>query len=348
MPQRSLRYVDLIRFNRDESIFLQISLLNGLFLASKMNHAEHESLLISSTRTLALYIAFIIIRCLVVNEVDERSFSNNELVHPSRGMLSSCSEILEFISNICGFAFIATAVITHPAKLTALVVPSTVAAVVFAASRHFPHFPRIVHGPIISAVVFAGAAVNDLTPFVQYRRASTKTSSAWIGALEYSYRPLQVQDRAILYLYLATTAWAVFYEIIHQFKDAIHDYTAGVPMTALLVRDWISKPLLAALVIIQHEMLCRTGVVADSGPLFFIFSVGAASLCMVVVLWHVQLKTPESCIWWSSRGGIISGAAILLGIVSDYASSEGLLQLHENGSTHGVIKSLLSRNLQDT
>ena len=67
--------------------------------------------------------------------------------------------------------------------------------------------------------------------------------------------------------------------------------------------------------------LLMAGLEARSGPLYFLFSVGGTAESVGIKLWRVDPEDPDSCLWWFSRGALISGATTAGGLIADYMAN---------------------------
>ena len=119
-------------------------------------------------------------------------------------------------------------------------------------------------------------------------------------------------------LYASNIAWTVLYDMIYAHMDIKDDVKAGIKSIALK-HEANTKIVLSGLAVLQVGLLASAGVAAGAGPAFFIGSCGGALLSLGVMIRRVNLKNVKDCWWWFVNGCWITGGAISLGLVTDYA-----------------------------
>ena len=82
--------------------------------------------------------------------------------------------------------------------------------------------------------------------------------------------------------------------------------------------------MLAGLAATQIGLLAAAGAAAGAGPLFFAGSCGGAAATLALMIWRVRLRCVSSCWWWFAKGGYLTGGAIVLGLLADYAVRAGM------------------------
>lgn len=118
-------------------------------------------------------------------------------------------------------------------------------------------------------------------------------------------------------LYSSNIAWTVLYDMIYAHMDIKDDAKAGIKSIALR-HDKDTKKILAGLAVTQIGLLAAAGVVAGSGPAFFIGSCGGAAVTLAVMIKRVNLKSVKDCWWWFVNGAWLTGGVIATGLGADY------------------------------
>ncbi|EIW79999.1 4-hydroxybenzoate polyprenyl transferase [Coniophora puteana RWD-64-598 SS2] len=88
--------------------------------------------------------------------------------------------------------------------------------------------------------------------------------------------------------------WTVLYDTIYACQDMDDDRKAGIKSTALLFGEWI-LPLLRMFAVGLVSSLIVTGLLTDSGPLYYVISVVGVVLHLAWQFRTVDLHVPNSC-----------------------------------------------------
>ncbi|KAL9058819.1 MAG: hypothetical protein Q9162_001543 [Coniocarpon cinnabarinum] len=198
-----------------------------------------------------------------------------------------------------------------PIACSAYAAPMALGAFVYPFSKRFTRFPQMVFALVMSTAVLFGSAAVGTSPFIDCEAA---TESIWPC---YTTQ-IGTNGAPILWLYAANVVWAVFYEIVYSFQDVTDDAQAGIG-TITLFMGRQPKVYLWMLVLLQIVLFAATGWYARNGWLYFLFSVVGTSATLVLKLVYVDLEDRQSCIWWFSRGALITGGSIAAGLFGDYA-----------------------------
>lgn len=122
---------------------------------------------------------------------------------------------------------------------------------------------------------------------------------------------------AAVCLYGSNVAWTVLYDFIYAHMDVKDDVKAGIKSIALAHDQ--SKRLLVGLAAVQVACLAAAGVAAGAGPAFFVGACGGAVGTLGYMIKKVKLQSVRDCWWWFVNGCWITGGAISVGLVVDYA-----------------------------
>ena len=62
------------------------------------------------------------------------------------------------------------------------------------------------------------------------------------------------------------------------------------------------------------------------GPAYFVLSVSGTVIALGLMIEQVQLKQPESCMWWFANGVWSVGGTMAVGLVGEYMNTVGITQ----------------------
>ncbi|KAF8523278.1 UbiA prenyltransferase family [Hysterangium stoloniferum] len=147
---------------------------------------------------------------------------------------------------------------------------------------------------------------------------------AWLGlgmnwglpvAWVYAFRePLDIAIPTILFF--GTICWSIFYDTIYACQDKVDDVNAGVKSTALLFGTWI-RPILALFSVIFIGTLAASGYLNGNGVVYFLLTVGGASLHFIWQLMTLDIDEPNDC-WKKFQANHTIGYIIWAGMLVDY------------------------------
>lgn len=315
IPSPLLPYAQLVRLDEPGLIYMSIPILFGAFMAGAMSHVPLGSL--------GKVVLLIWASCVPLTFIN---YSWNDLVDANfdrqvartrhrpiaRGAISKHAAVV-FNLGVAGILVAVTAALPPAFKFYAA--PIGLAIFIYPISKRFTNFPQIIFGPTYASGIFLGAAAFKVTPFVTCT-SSTKHLS-WETLSSCYTSQLAAKELPVVTLFASIAIWAFFYEIIYSFQDVRDDAKAGVGSIALLIGRR-PKLFLAVPAVAQPLLLALAGIQADFGTTYFAMSVGATALAIVVELYSVDLKDPKSCIWWFSRGAMITAMTILSGLLLEY------------------------------
>ncbi|KAL1983558.1 hypothetical protein VTN96DRAFT_10218 [Rasamsonia emersonii] len=136
-------------------------------------------------------------------------------------------------------------------------------------------------------------------------------------------------------LYSSCVAWTVLYDMIYAHMDIKDDLAAGIRSIALR-HEHNTKTVLSGLAVTQVALLAAAGVVAGTGPVFFVGSCGSAILTLGIMIWRVRLKDVKNCWWWFKHGCWITGGGIALGLLGEYLAQ--LWGLYDGKAEYSIEK----------
>lgn len=167
--------------------------------------------------------------------------------------------------------------------------------------------PRFTHG--------IGVFVGEM--------AMGATSSTELYSVFTTYASQDPVQLSIITLFAANAAWTVCYETMYSYQDVREDAAAGVRSLALIVREPMpAKVMLSVMAVAQVGLLTATGRLMGFGvgSAYFAGSVLGMAAALAVKLRNVDLEDPASCWWWFARGGLITGTAMLSGLLVEYVA----------------------------
>jgi len=142
--------------------------------------------------------------------------------------------------------------------------------------------------------------LNSLYPLM---KRVTSWPQAWLGlAINWGFIVVwmdlvvaQSGDlKFIICIMLALASWTIFYDSIYACQDMADDAKLGVKSTALLFGPWI-RPILFLFASLFTSLLAASGILNGQGPIFFMFSVGGASLHLSWQLFTLKISDPGDC-----------------------------------------------------
>jgi len=142
--------------------------------------------------------------------------------------------------------------------------------------------------------------LNSLYPLM---KRVTSWPQAWLGlAINWGFIVTwvdlvisQTGDlKFITCIMLSLACWTIFYDSIYACQDMADDAKLGVKSTALLFGHWI-RPILFLFGSLFAALLTVSGILNGQGPIFFILSVGGASLHLTWQLVTLKISDPGDC-----------------------------------------------------
>lgn len=118
-------------------------------------------------------------------------------------------------------------------------------------------------------------------------------------------------------LYASCVAWTVNYDMIYAHMDIKDDIKAGIK-SMVLAHGHRTKTILTGLSMAQIGLLATAGYLAGAGPLFFLGSVGGASVSLAAMVKFVRLNNVQNCWWWFKYGCWFTGVSVSAGLFGDY------------------------------
>lgn len=318
-PKKMLPYAQLIRLDKPGFVYFFIPHLFGALLAASICQTPPGDLvriiLLILVATIPLAFVNYAWNDLVDADFDSR-VSRTRHRPIARGAISRPSAL---VFTIFLALVTTTFLVALPVACSIYAVPMAFGALVYPLSKRFTDYPQVIFGFVIASGVFMGAAAFGVTPFISCPSSTTQMSPrSWIQCLN---TDVSHAEAALLYLYAANVTWAIFYEIIYSFQDICDDADAGVRTITLLISRR-PKPLLGLFAVLQLMLLILLGAHIQSGVMYYALSVALGSFSVAVKLWSVKLEEPESCLWWFSKGALMTGGALASGLIAEY--SEGV------------------------
>jgi len=117
---------------------------------------------------------------------------------------------------------------------------------------------------------------------------------SWGSLSGWSAMTGELHPRISPILYMGGVCWAFAYDTIYGFQDKRDDPGAGIKSTAQVLGD-NAKPFLFTLEVLFIASLVYVGELCNSGPLYFIGTVGGAAAHVLWQVGAVNLDDPKSC-----------------------------------------------------
>ncbi|KAI1178069.1 UbiA prenyltransferase family-domain-containing protein [Nemania sp. FL0916] len=122
------------------------------------------------------------------------------------------------------------------------------------------------------------------------------------------------RDHAIMCLFIASISWVVIFDTIYAYQDVDDDLRYGIKSMAVLLQGR-AKPLLFSLCLFMCLFLITSGYLAKMGFLYYLVTVGVSTWFVVFMVVKVDLHDLASCWHWFSRGFLLTGFAIAIGLL---------------------------------
>ncbi|KAI9369992.1 UbiA prenyltransferase family-domain-containing protein [Aspergillus egyptiacus] len=150
--------------------------------------------------------------------------------------------------------------------------------------------------------------------------------------------------RAATALYTSCVSWTILYDMIYAHMDIKDDVSAGIKSIALR-HEHNTKAVLSGLAVVQVALLAVAGMAAGAGPIFFIGSCGSAALTLGIMIRRVHLKSTQDCWWWFTKGCLLTGGGISLGILLEYLAQRYVEVICAAAFLHSTVCCLQSHVL---
>lgn len=165
--------------------------------------------------------------------------------------------------------------------------------------KRITHYPQLWLGFTFAWNVFVGyAATHDST----------------FSLLHFNNRGRWLEDTKISSLYAANVIWPLIYDTVYAFQDLRDDLKAGVKSLAIAMNEW-AKYWFFLLATIQTMFLASNGARNGFHLPYFTISVGATFGSLCLMIWKVDLDSPQSCGWWFKKGHWLAGGSMLGGLL---------------------------------
>jgi 4-hydroxybenzoate polyprenyltransferase len=214
-----------------------------------------------------------------------------EAISPSRAYIFTLGQTAVWL---CTLSFISADCVLYSIPLIGLVA-------FYPFAKRVTNFAQLVLGITLSYGVLVGAAAMDQDP-VALVVAADAFLSPGIG---------------LVALYWAYALWTVMHDFIYAFQDVEDDIKAGILSMAVVFQHHIAT-LLWGLTVLQMSLFVIVGSVVDASPVYFVFAVGANFVLMVWMIRFVNLKSPDSALFFFQRGCLLFGINTFAGLFGDY------------------------------
>ena len=181
-----------------------------------------------------------------------------------------------------------------PPACALFVIPAVIGAAIYPFAKRFSSYPQILLGLTLAWGIIVGEVAMGLDPFESMR------ITASIGCL-----------------FLANTMWTIIYDVIYAHQDIDDDIKAGIGSMAVLYQR-SAKTLLWIILAALSCLLIVGGVLSGMGPVYFVVSVLGTVITLGLMIQKVELRQPESCMWWFANSFWSTGGAMAVGLVGQY------------------------------
>ena len=225
------------------------------------------------------------------------------------------------------FAFVQSAIagahlIILPPETVVCTIPAIFGWIAYPLTKRVMDFPQVFLGfPMAWGVIVGSAAMSATT----LEKIWNSLRNAMLTTAETS--TAMASDRAQLStcaLFAANAMWTLCYETMYSYQDVIYDEKAGVRSLALLVRESAAaKAMLGSMAASTVMLFAAAGHLLGLGTdsPYFAGAVVGTSAALGMKIWKVDLREPRSCWFWFAIGGLVTGSAILSGLLAQYLVS---------------------------
>ena len=189
-----------------------------------------------------------------------------------------------------------------PPACALFALPAIVGAGLYPYAKRVTYYPQVVLGLILAWGIVMGEVAMGLDPF------QSPKITASIGCL-----------------FLASTMWTIIYDMIYAHQDLDDDIKAGIKSMAVLYQQ-SAKNLLWIVLAAISCLLTAGGVLSGLSPVYFVSSVAGTVVSLGLMIQKVELKQPESCMWWFGNGFWSAGGAMAIGLLGQYVSTVDFLR----------------------
>ncbi|KAK6517351.1 Para-hydroxybenzoate--polyprenyltransferase, mitochondrial precursor (PHB:polyprenyltransferase) [Arthrobotrys megalospora] len=174
-------------------------------------------------------------------------------------------------------------------------IPSIILVITYPLAKRVTHYPQFVLGLAFSWGALLGFPAMGMSLF------DGSMALAAAGCL-----------------YGANVFWTVLYDIIYAHQDLRDDVKAGVK--GIVVRHpEVTKPIMAALNVLQVGLLGAAGYFAGLGPIYYVWSVFGAGAANSWMIWRANLKDEKECWqWFKWNSWMVGGVMVGGGLTAEY------------------------------
>ncbi|CAD6575409.1 MAG: hypothetical protein ASARMPRED_007219 [Alectoria sarmentosa] len=184
-----------------------------------------------------------------------------------------------------------------PPACALFALPAIVGAGLYPYAKRVTYYPQVVLGLILAWGIVMGEVAMGLDPF------QSPKITASIGCL-----------------FLASTMWTIIYDMIYAHQDLDDDIKAGIKSMAVLYQQ-SAKNLLWIVLAAISCLLTAGGVLSGLSPVYFVSSVAGTVVSLGLMIQKVELKQPESCMWWFGNGFWSAGGAMAIGLLGQFSGA---------------------------
>ena len=116
----------------------------------------------------------------------------------------------------------------------------------------------------------------------------------------------------------------MIYDTVYALQDLKEDLKVGIKSLVVLYCDR-TKVLLWQLLTLMIALLFASGWLGAIGVMYFVVTVGGATMSLGLMIVKVDLDETKSCCWWFSNGFWIVGGPIAGGLLAKYLNQNYLL-----------------------
>ena len=300
LPATWVPYAELMRLNKPVgTLNIYIPYLFGnLFAACVLGATTRPRDLISSC--VMMFLAAFVLRSLgcTWNDIIDRDLDKHvrrcRLRPMARGAVSTTKAYTFCVAQLVVWLGILwqTGVATFLCAL-----PVVPLAAMYPFAKRLTSYPQVLLGVTLSWGVLVGTTSLKLSPE---------------NLLRYDMKAAA----ALASLFLSYMTWTILHDTVYAFQDIKDDKKAGIKSMSVRYENHAGL-LLSALSVLQIGTLWTTGVLLSASFAYFLGTCGSIGLMLILLIWRLDTKDPQKCLWWFQYGSLAFGLITSAGLIQE-------------------------------